>query len=249
MPRWGRDRIAVVAALVAPFVVALALVPARDSVSNTNVALILVVVIVAVAANGHRLAGALAALSAAVWFDFFFTLPYQTFAITKRADLVTTVLLLAVGLAVSQLAAYARRLQVITITDAGYLNRIHDTAKLAQTAASPREVIEHVKGQLIELLNLRDCRFEHGTLIGRPPRLEPDGSIVGPHGQWDVDRLGLPDQDIELRTFHNGAYYGRFLMRPGPGPAPPLQARLVAVTLADQVSATLDNPGIVKGRE
>ena len=32
---------------------------------------------VAVAANGYRLAGVLAALSAAVWFDFFLTQPYQ----------------------------------------------------------------------------------------------------------------------------------------------------------------------------
>jgi K+-sensing histidine kinase KdpD len=38
-----------------------------------------VVVVVAVAATGNRVAGALAALSAATWFDFFFTLPYPGF--------------------------------------------------------------------------------------------------------------------------------------------------------------------------
>ncbi|TKA01704.1 histidine kinase, partial [Actinacidiphila oryziradicis] len=33
---------------------------------------------------------------------------------------------------------------------------------------------------------------------------------------------------------------GRFMMQPTPGAVPPLQARLVAATLADQVGAALD---------
>jgi hypothetical protein len=238
MPRHlRRDHIADVAALVAPLVISAGLVPFRTSFSNTNVALVLVVVVVAVAANGHRLAGALAALSAAIWFDFFFTQPYQRFAIAKRADIEATVLLLIVGLAVSQLAARARRLQVVAITDAGYLAQIHDTAKLAQSTTSPRVVIEHVRAQLTSLLSLHECRFEYGSLLGHPPRLERDGTVVWGRKQWDVDRLGLPDQDIELRTFHNGRYYGRFMLSPTPGVVPSLQARLVAVTLADQVGA------------
>ncbi len=58
--------------------------------------------------------------------------------------------------------------------------------------------------------------------------------------RWDVDRLGLPDEEVELRTLGNGHFYGRFLLDPTPGAVPPLQARLVAVTLADQVGAALD---------
>ena len=73
------------------------------------------------AATGNRLAGALAAVSAAAWFDFFFTQPYERFTISRSSDVTTFVLLLVVGLAVSQLAAYARRLKAVTIADAGYL--------------------------------------------------------------------------------------------------------------------------------
>ena len=238
MPRIvRRDVLAIVAALVAPVATALALLPWRADLSNTNVALILVVVIVAVAANGNRVAGALAALSAAAWFDFFFTQPYQRFAITDRADVETTLLLLVVGLAVSQLAVRVRRLKVITITDAGYLRQIHDTVELARSAKSTRPVIEHVRGELTQLLDLRECRFEYGSLLGRPPRLERDGSIAWGRRTWDADRLGLPEADVELRTYRNGSYYGRFMLRGRPGTVPPLQARLVAVTLADQVSA------------
>ncbi|MCW2886254.1 MAG: Osmosensitive channel histidine kinaselike protein, partial [Streptosporangiaceae bacterium] len=68
-----RDRWAVLAAVVAPLALSTVLLPLRRTFSHADVALALVVVVVAVAASGHRIAGALAALSAAVWFDFFFT--------------------------------------------------------------------------------------------------------------------------------------------------------------------------------
>jgi hypothetical protein len=250
MPRYlGRDTIALAVALVGPLACSAALAPFRARISNTNVALILVVVVVAVAANGHRLAGALAALSAAVWFDFLFTQPYQRFTITTRADVETTVLLLIVGVVVSQLAARARRLQVVAITDAGYLAQIHDTAEFARSGVSPRVVVDRVKAELTDLLQLRECRFEYGSLLGHPPRIERDGSVVWDRKRWDVDHSGLPDEELELRTFHNGRYYGRFMLRPAQGSAaPPLQARLVAVTLADQVSAAIDAASPPSGR-
>ncbi|MFF5209199.1 DUF4118 domain-containing protein [Streptosporangium sp. NPDC000396] len=244
MPHYlDRDRIAILAALVAPPAIAAALLPFRTGLPNTSVALVMVVIVVAIAANGNRVAGALAAISAAVWFDFFFTQPYHRFAVTKPADVQTVILLLVVGLAVSQLAARARRLQVIAVTDAGYLAQIHDTAELAQSTKSSGAVVDHVTAQLVDLLNLRGCRFEYGTLIGHPPRLEQDGTVVWGRKRWDVDRLGLPDEEVELRAFGNGRFHGRFMLDPTPGSIPPLQARLVAVTLADQAGAALDTAG------
>jgi hypothetical protein len=93
--------------------------------------------------------------------------------------------------------------------------------------------VEHVRRQLIEVLGLRDCRFEYGKLLGQPPRLEPDGSIRTRHGWYPVDEFGLPDEEeIELRTFSNGQYIGRFMLTPKPGSMPTRRARLVAVSLA-----------------
>jgi Domain of unknown function (DUF4118) len=234
-----RDRAAVAAAIVLPLAVAAILLPWRGSWSNTNVALLLVVAVVAVAAAGSRLAGALAAVSAAAWFDFFFTQPYERFTISHSADVTTFVLLLAVGLAVSQLAAWARHLKAVTIADAGYLARITGSAALSQTAGSPEDVVEHVRKQLIGLLELRDCRFEYGMLLGQPPRLERDGTVLTRYGHWPVEESGLPEQEIEVRAFGNGQYQGRFMMTPRPGSHPPLQARLVAVTLADLAGDSL----------
>jgi K+-sensing histidine kinase KdpD len=229
-----RDWAAVAAGVLLPLAVAAVFLPLRSSWSNTNMALVLVVAVVAVAAMGNRLAGALGALSAAVWFDFFYTVPFERFTISRTADIRTAALLLVVGLAVSQLAARARRLKVIAITDARYLAEIHETAELAQTARSADAVIDHVRRQLIGLLDLTGCRFEYGTLTGHPARLEPDGSVMVRHHRQDVDEFGLPAEEIELRTFGNGRYFGRFMLAPKPGSRPSLQARLVAVTLADQ---------------
>jgi hypothetical protein len=234
-----RDRAAIAAALAVPLLVSAILLPFRASWSNTNVALLLVVVVVAVAALGNRVAGGLAAVWAAVWFDFFFTLPYDRFTIRSSSDVTTFVLLLVVGLAVSQLAARARHLKVVTITDAGYLSRIQETAALTQTARAPEDVVDLVRKQLVGLLDLQECRFEYGTLLGHPPRLERDGSVRSGGIRLNAEEFGLPDKEVELRTFGNGQYYGRFMMRPKPGSKPSLQARLVAITLADQAGRAL----------
>jgi K+-sensing histidine kinase KdpD len=234
-----RDRIAILAALVGPLAVSAILLPFRASWSNTNVALLLVVVIVGVSAIGNRAAGALAAVGSAAWFDFFFTLPYYRFTIRSSDDVTTAILLLVTGLAVSQLAARARQLKVVAITDEGYLAQLHDTAALAQTARSPDAVVDHVRDQLTGLLDLEASRFEYGSLLGRPPRLEPDGTVMTGHTRWDVEQRGLPGEEIELRTFGGGQYYGRFMLTPKPGAKPSLQARLVAVTLAGQAGRAL----------
>jgi hypothetical protein len=215
-----RDRAAIAAAVFAPLAAAI-LLPFRASWPNTNVALLLVVAVVA-----------------AVWFDFFFTVPYERFTIRSSAD-VTTFVLLVVGVAVSQLAAYARRLKVVAITDAGYLAQIHQTASLTQTATSSEDVVDHVREQLIGVLDLQECRFEYGVLLGHPPPLEPDGTVMAGRGRWDVETTGLPGGELELRVFSSGQYYGRFMMRPKPGSRPSLQARLMAVTLAEQAGRAL----------
>lgn len=250
MPYVGRyltaGRVAIAVAIAAPLAAAIILVPFRAAWSNTNVALLLVVVVVAIAALGNRVAGALAALSAFAWFDFFFTVPYYSFTIRSSSDVTTAVLLLLTGAAVSQLAARARRFRIATITDEGYLEQIRRAAELGRTARSPFTIVDLVKEQLVELLKLDECRFEYGSLTGHPARLEPDGSVTQGHRSWDVEQFGLPGEEIELRTFGNGHYYGRFMLTPKPGSAPPLQARLVAVTLADQAGRALGTAEVAR---
>jgi len=100
----GRDQAAVLAGLAAPLALTAILIPFRNSFPNTNAALALVLVVVTVAATEYRLAGVLASVSAAVWFDFFLTVPYYQFTITRRADVETAALILVIGIAVTEIA-------------------------------------------------------------------------------------------------------------------------------------------------
>jgi hypothetical protein len=61
-----RDHLGVVAAVTAPLVLTVILVPFCASFPNTNAALALILIVVAVAANRSGLAGIAAAVSAAV---------------------------------------------------------------------------------------------------------------------------------------------------------------------------------------
>jgi K+-sensing histidine kinase KdpD len=237
----SRDRTATVAGLLAPLALAAILVPFRSSFANTDAALALLLVVVAVAANGDRLAGDLAAVSAAAWYDFFLTRPYERFAITSRTDVETTVLLLVIGAAVTELAVWARREHATAARRAGYLDGINVTARSAAAGHSAAELIDQVCAQLTRLLSLRACTFQYGTAgLGRPARMRPDGEVVTGAGRWDVARDGLPpDTDTELLVEHGGVLQGRFLMTPAPGARPSGEQRLLAIAFADQVAAAL----------
>ncbi len=156
------------AGLVAPLALAALLVPFRGSFPNTDAALALILVVVAVAANGYRPAGILAAASAAVWFDFFLTRPYERFTIDGRADIETTALLLVIGVAVTEIAVWGRRQHAAASRRAGYLDGIHAAAQAAATGSSAPALIDQVAGQLTRVLSLESCRFQYGAAgLGR----------------------------------------------------------------------------------
>lgn len=237
--RVHRDRLATAAALLLPLAAAAVLLPWRSSVPNTDMALLLVVTVAAVAANGHRTAGVLAAVSAAVWFDFFWTVPYERFTITGHTDIETTVLLLVVGAAVSELAARGRRARRVVVRDTAYLHALRSTSAMVADGRDSREVVEQVQVQLVALLGLRAARFEQGRLIGRPPRLTNDGGLTWGQVRWNLDEHGFPDVDIELLARSDGRTRGRFLLTPVAGSAPSLESRQVAVMLADSAGDAL----------
>jgi K+-sensing histidine kinase KdpD len=237
----SRDRNAVVGALVGPFAITLVLVPFRDGFANTHAALILVLAIVAVAATGNRVAGVLGAVSAAVWFDIFRTRPYERLTIADRADLETAVLLPAVRVGVTGLAAWGHRQHALADRDAGYLDGIRAAAEAAAAGRSSADLIDEVSRQLAQVLGLRACRFQYGVAgLGHPARLRDDGQVEWQGAMWEVEREGLPvDTDIELLVENGGRLQGRFLVTAAPDAHPSTAQRLVAVTLAAQVGAAL----------
>jgi K+-sensing histidine kinase KdpD len=230
-----RDTVAVLAGLAA------LLVPFRGSFPNTDAALAMILVVVAVAANGYRLAGILAAVSAAAWFDFFLTQPYERFTINRRADIETTVLLLVIGVAVTEIAVWGRRQHEAASRRAGYLDGINAAAQAAASGTSPSALADQVAGQLTRLLALESCQFQYGAAgLGRPARMRHDGTVLVADQPWDVAARGFPaDTSTELLVEGGGVFQGRFLMKPASGARPTLEQRLLAVALADQVGAAL----------
>jgi len=105
---------------------------------------------------------------------------------------------------------------------------------LAAVAKSSEAVVEHVREQLISPLDQRACRFEYVDLLGHPPRLQPDSTVVAGRSHWDVEHAGLPSEEIELRTFGKGQHYGRFMLRPKPLSWPSRRLRLVTIAVAEQ---------------
>jgi len=238
----SRQRVLMVVAVLAPLAAVVAVVPLRGSIANTNAALFLVLVVVAVAANGIRWAGVVAALSAGVWFDFFLTQPYEKLTITNRADIETTLLLLLVGIAVTELAVWGRRQQAEVSRRAGYEEGILAAVESISDQASSSTVIDQVCAQLTRVLGLEHCRFDYGAgvLGGDHPRLRADGQVEVHGVTCDVERLGLPTgHDIELLLTSDTGYHGRFVMTASSHSHPSLAQRLAALTLAERANTAL----------
>jgi K+-sensing histidine kinase KdpD len=232
-----RDRLALLAAIGVPLLFTAILVPFRTSFPNTDAALALMLAVVGVAASGYRLAGVLAAVSAAVWFDFFLTRPYEQFTITRTTDIETTVLILVIGVAVTELAVWGRRQHLAATRRAGYLEGINAAAEAVAASTSPPALIDQVCDRLTHLLSLQSCSFQYGVAgIGRPARMRHDGRITVEDRPWNTERDGLA-ADTELLVEVGGILQGRFLLQAEPGSRPTLEARLVAIALADQVGA------------
>jgi hypothetical protein len=148
-------------------------------------------------------------------------------------------LLLAVGLAVTEIAVRARRHHRDSVIEAAYVTALHTTAELVASGRPGPEVTEHVITYLKATLALQACRYEDHTFLGRPPRLQPDGQITWNGARWDIGRHGLPGDEIELYVRGGGHAIGRLMLTARPGTAPSLEARRVAVTLADQLGQSL----------
>jgi len=244
----GKHRSAVIgAALVLPAVVAGLLSTIRGSTTPATVALSLVLVVVAAAATGDRVAGFVASVSSALWFDFFATEPLHRFAIRSATDLQVTILLMLIGLAVTEIALWGYRAQAKASRRTGYLDGVLRTAEGATASRDSREaLVESVADQISGVLEVASCRYVDGPVHDdRYAVLDHDGNVTRGGRQLDVDRHGLPtDEQTALLVLQRGHTVGYFLITAASITAyPSLEQRRVAVLLADQVAAAMHPQG------
>jgi hypothetical protein len=77
-------------------------------------------------------------------------------------------------------------------------------------------------------------------LSGTYPRLEPTGAISGTNlVRYTKSGYELPLEGLELPVIVNEQIVGRFVMIPTPGVGVSVDRRMVAITLADQLSVVL----------
>ncbi len=149
-----------VLAVAAPPAAAAVLVPFRSDITNTALALVMVAVVVVVVAPGRRLAALVAGISAGLWFDFFLTRPYESFAISRSADIQTTVLLLVVAVGVGELAARDRQHRTDSTSGSEGLAAVQSVSELLAAGAAAKAVIDAVREALVPLLRLESCHFD-----------------------------------------------------------------------------------------
>lgn len=240
-------RIAWPAAILGPSVVALGLVPLRDHVDPTNVALILVVVVVGVAALGRRLPGLVASVIAGLAFDYLWTKPYRTLSIYDSSLIQTTILLVVVGAVVSELARIGQAARQQSAQNRGYLAGAVDVLATFDRRADPSAQVRLVERRVAEILGADNCRYQPGPspTDETAATLAPDGSLqIGGH-RADVDRAGLPTDRITAIPVVGGGHDLGFLSVTAASrwTRPTAEQRQAAVLMANQLGEMLARTG------
>jgi hypothetical protein len=225
----------VAAALVVPAATALALLPAEASLGNAAVAQLLVVPVVLIAASGRRLVTSLAALSAAVAFDVVHTEPRGSLAIARSEDLAVMVALLAVGLIVAQVAAFALRQGETAGRTLADMSVVRTVGEMVAAGEDVDLVARTSALWLRDMLTLRDSSMSWDLTSPSPASVEPGGTVRMGDLLWSAETQGLPGPSVDVPVHDDGAVIGRLVLVPSPG-VPVLRDRLItASALADLI--------------
>ena len=217
------------------------LVPVRDVIGNTNAALVLVVVIVAAAALGGRLAGAMTAAAACLSFNFFHTEPLYTLRVHSDNDIWTIALLFIIGLAVGEVAVFARSNRTRAIIDRGGLAHLETIGAMVAEDLPPDAVWPAVRAALVDELRLLDATFEpDGQTASRLPVLERNGTVEVSVMYWTREGMELPRDGVALPVGAGSRSYGQIALTPAPGRGTTPDQRRVAIALADLLAVTHD---------
>jgi hypothetical protein len=134
-----------VGAFVASLLIGLLVEPFRGTIG-------LELVVVAAAGIGGRAAGIVAAVSAALAYDFFLTTPYHTLVIDSLAQVITVALLITTGIVVSIGGRVRRRSAAAAEAHADAIRLLH---RVTETAAAGGAVDRVAAEGLLRLLGAR----------------------------------------------------------------------------------------------
>lgn len=238
-PEDGSNLIGIAIGVLGALALSVAMLPLRDHLHNDNMALALVLPVLIAAVLGGRLAGATAAVAAAICFDFFFTKPYLSLRIASDNDLASFLVLLVVALISAEVGIRARRGSRAAREARSDLDRLTRVIELAARGAEIEDVVSSARAELIGLFGLLDCVFETGPAQAALPRLGIHGALEGAPLVADHNDFLLPPGGVELDVVGRGHDFGRLVLFAPESVRAPLQKRVVAVAIADQLGITL----------
>jgi hypothetical protein len=223
---------------LAPLVVAAAMVSVRGEVEPEITVLVLALTVALGARFGGRPAGVLAAVMAALSFDFFHTRPYLSLTISDSEDVLSTILLLGVGLVVGGLSARATAEEQEARTMSSDASAVRRVLALA-VHGTPREVQDAVVTELTDVLSLRECRFTQDPVD--LPELGPNGELPERHLRYQDEGFELPAGGFTINVESAGRSHGRYVCHPRPGLGIHVANRRAAVALAEIHALVLDS--------
>lgn len=227
--RWG--------AVLLPVVVGAVLGLLRASMDPSTAAMVLVLPVVAASATGDRVAGVLAALTAAGSFDFFLTEPFYSLSIHRQADLELAVALVLVGLAVTEIALWGRRQQAVAQRREGYISGLTHLLDLPpDTTEQARSVA--IGTAITTVLGADRCTWDPGPPRWNDAVVDADGKVTSGGRRLPVERVGLPTDGYAAVVVRRGdEVLGHFRVTASTHVVRPTAEQLrVAVLLADRMA-------------
>lgn len=236
----GTDWFVGLAGFMVALLVAGALESQRSQVGAANVALLLAVVVVAAGVVGRRAGGWTTALGAALSFNFFHADPVHTLRISSGRDIVTVVLLAALGGLVGELSLH-RQTAVRNAKGGREGTRVlHLNAEECRTATSANAAVLSSTAAIAQLLGADSVAFERGVpTVATTRRIEHNGTLDGIPLRATPAGYDLGELPVTIDVTTHDRVLGRFVVVPTAGHPVSLDARLGAIVVADQLSLAL----------
>ena len=220
-----------------PILLAAVLALVRDAVTPSTAAMVLVLAVVGAATTGDRVAGVASAVSAAVAFDFFLTVPYHSLSIYDRDNVELAIVLVVVGLVVTELALWGHRQQEAARRRSGYIDGVlglSDVIATGSGAALPRTI----GVAITQVLGVDRVAWVAGEPSPNAPAVGRDGQVRTAGRDLRVDRRGLPTDRVTVIPVRRGdVVVGHFTLVAATRVVRPGRDQLrAAILLAEQMT-------------
>jgi K+-sensing histidine kinase KdpD len=240
-----------VGAFVASLLIGLLIEPFRATIGLENVVICYLLVVVVAAAIGGRAAGIVAAISAALAYDFFLTTPYHTLVIDSLAQIITVALLVVTGIVVSIGGRVRRRSAAAAEAHADAIRLLHQvTAAIAAGGHVDRVAAEGLQRLLgarrVSILRRSPAGFTVTMDIGdtRSPldlealiHLDHEGRIPPGHHRVLDGTMVLPPEGVALDLVARQQPVGYLVVLPGGDVPADRTIRLAVAAMANELAA------------